>query len=134
MREIKRINSTDILNYAINFFPKFRLSKNPFEFIYAYFLDGVIIGFIDFSIIYEKAEVNYIAVDEKYRGMGVAQELFDKFVSIVKNVDTVSLEVSCNNERAINFYLKNDFTKEAIRQNYYDGADAYLMVKKMKVI
>ncbi len=132
MKEIKKIDSSDIVDYAIKFFPKYKLSNNPFEFVYAYFLDGVIIGFIDFSVIYEKAEINYIAVDEKYRRRGIAQELFDIFICNLKNIDSISLEVRCGNEKAISFYLKNGFKQVAIRENYYDGENAYLMVKEIR--
>ena len=133
MRIIKRVNSIDILNYILEFFPNFKIGKNPFEFTYAYYLDNNIVGFIDYSIIYDKAEINYIAVSLNYRRMGIAQELFDSFVSKLKNIDNISLEVDVNNKEAINFYLKNIFFNEAIRKNYYNGEDAYLMVKKMEV-
>ncbi len=133
MKEIKKINPHDILGYGIKYFPNFKSSSNPFEFIYAYYLDGNIIGFIDFSIIYEKAEINYIVVSEEYRRKGIAQELLDYFISKLKGVSSVSLEVNVNNEGAIKFYLKNGFIKEAIRKNYYNGEDAYLMVKNLEV-
>lgn len=133
MEIIKKVNSVDILDYILDYFPDYKISNNPFEFTYAYYLGEDIVGFIDYSIIYEKAEINYIAVSLDYRRRGIAQKLFDNFISRLKNVDSVSLEVNVNNEEAINFYLKNGFVKETIRRNYYNGEDAYLMVKKMEV-
>ncbi|MBR3199364.1 MAG: GNAT family N-acetyltransferase [Bacilli bacterium] len=134
MKEIKKINPHDILDYGIKYFPNFRTGSNPFEFIYAYYLDGKMIGFIDYSIIYEKAEINYIAVSEEYRRKGIGEELLNYFISKLNGVSSVSLEVNVNNEGAIKFYLKNGFVKKAIRKNYYNGEDAYLMVKKLEVI
>lgn len=133
MEIIKKVNPNDILDYILKYFPDYKISDNPFEFIYAYYLDGNIIGFIDYSIIYEKAEINYIAVSLDHRRKGIAQKLFDSFVFRLKNIDNISLEVNVNNKEAINFYLKNGFVKETIRRNYYNGEDAYLMVKKMEV-
>ena len=132
MREIRKVDSYNIIDFITHYFPNFKISNSPFEFTYAYYLDGKVIGFINFSLIYEKAEINYIAVDDKYRRQGIGQELFDYFISNV-SVDTISLEVNCSNEKAINFYLKNGFIKEAIRKNYYNSDDAYLMVKKLEV-
>ncbi len=132
MGEIKEVKSSDIFDFALKYFPSFKISENPYEKIYAYFVNGNIIGFISFSIIYERAEIEYFVVKEEYRGKGIAQKLFDYLVFNVFDGGNISLEVRCNNERAINFYLKNGFKKVAIRENYYDGEDAYLMVKEIR--
>ena len=132
MKIIKEVKSQDILNFAIKYFPDFKVVGNPYEKIYAYFIDDVIIGFIAFSVIYERAEIDYFAIEEKYRGKGYSKELFDYMIFNIKNCENISLEVRKSNERAIGFYLKNGFKKAAVRSNYYDGEDAYLMIKELR--
>lgn len=128
---IREVNSNDILDFALKYFPNFKISDNPFEKIYAFFEEEEIIGFIASSIIYDRCEIEYFVVKEEYRGCGIAQKLLDYLISSIKG-DNISLEVKCNNERAINFYLKNGFEKVSTRKNYYNGVDGYLMVKQMR--
>lgn len=129
---IKEVKLSEIIEYALKYFPNFKVFENPFEKVYAYFKNGKVIGFVACSIIYERAEIEYFAVDEKYRGKGIAQKLLDYLIFQIYDAFNISLEVRCNNERAINFYLKNGFEKASIRKNYYDKEDAYLMIKKLR--
>ena len=115
----------EIFNTNISF-------SDTFKKIKVYVLDNEIIGFIDYSIIYERAEVNYIYVDKNYRNKGIAslllREMFDSVKD--KNILNASLEVNKNNNAAINLYQKNGFKIEATRKNYYkNGDDAYLMIR-----
>ena len=48
-----------------------------------------------------------------------------------KNIENITLEVNVNNSFAIKLYEKYDFKTVAIRKNYYDGVDGYLMERKM---
>lgn len=125
---IKEVNPKDVLNFIIKYFPNYKISLDPFEKVYAYF-DGDIIGFISFSSIYERCEINYIAVRDDYRRKGIAQKLLDFCLN--NNFESVSLEVRADNSAAINFYLKNGFEKVSIREKYYGNVDGYLMVKKV---
>lgn len=125
---IKEVNPKDVLNFIIKYFPNYKISLDPFEKVYAYF-DGDIIGFISFSIIYERCEINYIAVRDDYRRKGIAQKLLDFCLN--NNFESVSLEVRADNSAAINFYLKNGFEKVSIRDKYYGDVDAIMMVKKV---
>ena len=89
-----------------------------------------ILGFISYSIIYERAELNYIAVDKKYQKQGIAKELMNYMIEDTKNLDNITLEVDIKNEAAIQLYKKFGFEIEAKRENYYDDSDAYLMIKR----
>lgn len=122
---IKEINFD--LQFFRKFFPNIVESKDPYEKIYGYFLDDKLVGFLSVSIIYDRAEINYIAVLKEYRRKGIAQKLFDFFLSS-GNISNVSLEVRSDNESAIKFYLKNGFKKVSIRKNYYKDVDGILMV------
>lgn len=126
---IKEVSSDEVLDFILKFFPKYKISSDPFEKIFVYY-DSKIIGFISCSIIYDRCEINYIAVEKKFRRRGIAQKLLD-YVINNNNFDSISLEVRKDNIEAINFYLKNGFEKASIRKNYYGNVDGYLMVKKV---
>lgn len=127
---IKEVKFSDILEFILRFFPNYKVSLDPYEKVYAYF-DDDIIGFISSSIIYERCEINYIAVEENYRRRGIAQKLLE-FVISNNQFNSISLEVRADNKAAINFYLKNGFEKVSVREKYYGDVDGYLMVKKVK--
>ncbi len=127
---IKEVSYNDISDFVLKFFPGYLVSSDPFEKIYAFF-DDKIIGFISCSVIYERCEINYIAVGEGYRRRGVAQKLLDYVISN-NDFNSISLEVRSDNIGAINFYLKNGFKRVSIREKYYGNVDGYLMVKKVK--
>ena len=116
------------------YFKSYVVTNDPFEKIVAY-IDGDVVGIITYSIIYERAEVNYILVLEEYRGVGIADKLLKFALSDMKKsgCETVSLEVDSMNEKAINLYLKNGFIIKNIREKYYDNNDGYLMVKDLEV-
>ena len=115
------------LDFVSNFFPNAIRSNDPYEKNYGYFLSGKLIGFLSVSVIYDRAEINYIAVLDEYRNRGIAKELFGYFLSN-NNVGSVSLEVRSDNTPAIKFYLKNGFKKVSVRKNYYKDIDGILMV------
>ena len=132
---IEKINDLDlVLPFIRKYFLNFSYDSNPYERMFCYKKNNKIIAFISYSIIYERAELNYIVVDEKYRGKGIAQKLLDFALDDLKNsmVENFSLEVNVNNKDAIKLYLKNGFEIKTVRSNYYKDSDAYLMVLEVK--
>lgn len=111
------------------------LKDNPFTKWYIYELNNEILGFINIDIIYEKAEIEYIYVVEKWRKNKIATKLLEKAEKdlINKRVSTITLEVNVNNFSAIKFYEKNEYKKINIRKHYYGNDDAYLMLKELVV-
>ena len=111
------------------------LKDNPFTKWYIYELNNEIVGFINIDIIYEKAEIEYIYVVEKWRKNKIATKLLEKAEKdlINKRVSTITLEVNVNNFSAIKFYEKNKYKKINIRKHYYGNDDAYLMLKELVV-
>ena len=93
-----------------------------------YELDNNIVGFINYDVIYDKTEIEYIYVDKKYRNKGIATKLLNEMINNLTKVD-ISLEVRSNNIEAINFYKKNKFKEITIRKNYYGSVDAILMIR-----
>lgn len=131
---IEKVNNIDeILSLIKNYFPQYSFNKT-YEKVINYRIGDERVAFISYSIIYERAELNYIAVITKYRRRGIAQKLFEYVVDDLKNnmVKNLSLEVNVNNESAVRFYLKNGFKIESIRKKYYGNDDAYLMVLEVK--
>lgn len=95
-----------------------------------YIYDNMLIAFLNYSIYYERAEINYIYVNNEYRKKNIATELLKYMFQETSNLENITLEVGKNNNAAINLYKKNGFEQCALRKNYYGKEDAILMIKK----
>lgn len=132
---IKYINDLKLINdflqnfdskiEEISVFQKFIVFKENNEFI----------GFADFSLIYDRIEINYIFVNKESRRKNIASKLINFIEEVGKDNKciNISLEVNENNVNAIKFYEKNGFKKNAIRENYYPDGNGILMMKEMIV-
>lgn len=92
--------------------------------------DGFIKGVLVYQYIYNRAEIDYIIVDNNYRKLGIATKLL-KYLQDSYNLDNITLEVRESNKEAINFYLKNGFKEVTRRKNYYKEEDGILMIKNL---
>ena len=128
---IKKVNKEFVYDFASKIFPSFSVDFNPFSRCLVYLDDGIC-GFISYSVIYDRAEIEYIAVSSEYFGKGISDKLFEEFLLDISGCKNVSLEVSVKNKRAINFYLKHGFKKVSVRKNYYADADGILMVLELR--
>ena len=95
-------------------------------------IDNVIVGFIIFSVINKEMHLLNIAVHTEHQKKGIGSLLMDTMLkqASVMGVLKVYLEVRSKNEKAILFYKKYNFIKDAVRVNYYTGEnsdDAVLM-------
>jgi ribosomal protein S18 acetylase RimI-like enzyme len=72
---------------------------NPFANVLVYEKDRNIVGFISYSIIYERAEIDYIYVESSYRGQNIAGELMEFCIEEAKSngCKNITLEVNNNN-------------------------------------
>jgi ribosomal-protein-alanine N-acetyltransferase len=106
---------------------------DPFNKIFVYEEDRKVVAFINFSIIYDRAELNYIYVDEAYRKRGIADELMEFFITeaIDNGCNNITLEVDKNNEKGLELYKKYGFEPKAIRKNYYKDGDGILMMREL---
>ncbi|MBR2068118.1 MAG: ribosomal protein S18-alanine N-acetyltransferase, partial [Solobacterium sp.] len=105
---------------------------NPFCELYVEEEEGMILGYLDFWILYEQAQIANIAVAKKAQRKGIGAKFIDFAINkaIQKKCETISLEVRTTNIAAIALYEKFGFENVAIRKQYYEnGEDAYLMVK-----
>lgn len=105
----------------------------PFTHLMVYELDNEIAGFVNYSIIYDRAEIEYIYVDEKYRKNHIASEFMELIITdaIDSGCDNITLEVAENNVKGISLYEKYGFIKSAVRKNYYKDCDGILMIREL---
>ena len=109
----------------------YELESNPFSTLLVYEEDSKVLGYIDWWITYEQAQLANIAVDQAAWGRGIGSTLMNVCINdAVKNgCEVISLEVRVSNARAIALYEKYGFIKAAVRKNYYEnGEDADLMI------
>ena len=107
---------------------KDELNNNPFAKILLYEENNEIIGYIYYSDIYERAEINQFEINSIHRNCGKGDKLLKELIKVVDK--DLTLEVKEDNDPAINLYLKNGFTKTAKRKGYYKGIDGILMERK----
>lgn len=98
-----------------------------------YVEDNKVIGILDYSLIYERIEIDNIKVNENYRNRMVGSKLMSYLVSVAieNRVVNITLEVRKSNEVAIHLYKKFGFHEVAIRKYYYGDEDAILMEKQV---
>jgi ribosomal-protein-alanine N-acetyltransferase len=106
------------------------LNNNPFAKILILKENNEVIGYIYYSDIYERAEINQFEINSIHRNCGKGQKLLKKLLSSVEK--DITLEVKKDNFPAIRLYEKNGFVKKAIREKYYNGIDGILMERKFK--
>jgi ribosomal-protein-alanine N-acetyltransferase len=122
-------NEINLSQYENNLIKEDTITKdleiNPFGKYLFYVEDKKIIGYIYYSDIYDRAEINQIEVDVSHRNCGKASILLKKAIELVDK--SITLEVKIDNFPAIHLYEKYGFEKKAIRKGYYNGIDGILM-------
>ena len=108
-------------------------TDNPFKRRVEYFLDDESVAFLEYSIIYDRIEIDNIEVSEEHRGSGIGTKLMAHLVSLAieLRVDNITLEVRVSNEVARNLYKKFGFREVALRKYYYGDEDGILMEKNV---
>ncbi|MBR2678001.1 MAG: GNAT family N-acetyltransferase [Bacilli bacterium] len=127
--ELTKENINEIDNSFIN--KEFLLDEfdnNPYAKVLLLKEDNKVIGYIYYSDIYERAEINQFEIEEIHRNSGKGNLLLKEMINRV-NKD-ITLEVREDNLYAIKLYEKNGFIKKAIRKGYYNGIDGILMERK----
>lgn len=105
------------------------LDSNPFGKYLVYLLDNTVVGYLYYSDIYDRIEINQIEVFDGYKRKGFGLSLLDY---LIKKGKSITLEVKCDNEPAIRLYEKCGFKKVSVRKGYYNGIDGILMILEMK--
>lgn len=102
--------------------------NNPFIKVLLLIENNKIIGYLYYSDIYDRAEINQIEIDSIHRNCGKGQMLLEHMINTVDK--SITLEVREDNIPAIKLYEKNGFIKKAKRKGYYNGIDGFLMERK----
>ena len=95
--------------------------------------DGVIKGFITYTLTVDFAEVADLFVFPEYRGTGIGEKLLSELIVSVKSSgrQKVFLEVRKGNFPAKTLYEKLGFKTLYERKKYYGDEDATVMVKEL---
>ena len=128
IEQIFNLEKEIFVNSAFNKTYLETLTKGENSFIYVYLIEDKVCGYLMVLDSIDVYEILAIATIEEYRNKGFAQELLDK----IKTKD-IFLEVRESNERAINFYKKNDFKQISIRKGYYSDPTEDAIIMKMEV-
>lgn len=104
--------------------------NSPFSINVIYIENGIVIGYLNYSIMYEKAEINNIFVLKEYRSQGVGSKLLEYLLKKCKICENITLEVRKDNINALHLYKKFGFKEVALREKYYDGVDGILMMRE----
>lgn len=98
--------------------------------------DNELIGYIIFSILDDFTDIYKIFIRENDRYNGYATMLLDKVYSLAKKLNSkrIMIEVRSNNNVAINFYKRNEFSQISIRKNYYNNPTDDALIFERTVI
>ena len=112
---------------------KKEFSTNPYLNIITYVEKDKIIGFLLYSLIYDRIEIEQFEVITKERGKGIGDKLLKYLIEKYQDTDikNITLEVKEDNIVAINLYEKYGFKKVSTREKYYDGINGLLMEKTL---
>lgn len=100
------------------------LKNNPFG-RYLLYQEQEVVGYIYYSDIYERVEINQFEVKKNFRNCGIGNKLLEQFTKTVEK--QITLEVKITNDNAIHLYKKYGFVEKTIRPGYYQGIDGMLM-------
>ena len=108
-------------------------STNPYLKILTYVEKDKVNGFLLYSLIYDRIEIEQFEVSTKERGKGIGNELLNYLIEKYKdnNIKNITLEVKEDNIAAINLYKKYGFKKVSTREKYYGGINGILMEKTL---
>ncbi len=102
--------------------------------IFGLFIANLVIGICAFQVVLDEAQINYFAVNQKFRKQGFGSLLMSYLIKKCEklNLNKLLLEVSLSNITAESFYSRFDFSTIGTRKNYYkDGSHALLKEKKI---
>jgi len=143
MISIKHINEKDIdLCYELDSNTISLWSKKQWtnEFkkegikVFGILLSNYVIGICVFHVVLDEAQINFFAINQKYRKKGYGSKLMRYLIEQceILNINKLFLEVSQTNSSAEKFYSRFDFSTVGTRRQYYkDGSDALLKEKKL---
>lgn len=136
LREATKEDSKIILSFLEKFGNKSLNERTLFENPFIHYIvleEEETIGFLSYTHIYERCELEYIYVKDEYQNNGYAQILMDAFIeqAIKNKIESITLEVGVNNKKALSLYKKYKFEIISTREKYYGEENAYLLFRKL---
>ncbi len=107
-----------------------KLLDSEYDYIYGYYDNELLVGFIHVTKLYETMDIVNVVVDALYRNKGIATKLIDYAMCSFSDLKSIMLEVNKHNLAAISLYKKNGFEVISERKNYY-GSDTALIMKRV---
>lgn len=109
------------------------IKNNQFTNYFTYIVNNQPIAFINYYVMYERAELININVLDSFQNQKIASKLMEYMLEDCLNsgVKSITLEVKETNSKAIHLYQKYGFNKISIRKGYYQGIDGILMEKEL---
>ena len=130
LADLKKVNCflTDLKNRNIT---DKDLNNGLHQYV-VYKQDGLLIGFMGYSIYYDRAELDYLYIDKYYRNLNIGSNLLDYLFNYCREkCYNITLEVSIDNINAIKLYEKKGFKRIKVITNYYKDKDGVLMIKEL---
>ena len=93
------------------------------------------VGYLKARVVKDELEIISILIDKKFRKAGYGKGLLIKLLNIAfkKKIQNIFLEVSVENQIAINLYKKFNFIKVGKRTNYYFQNGRYIDADIMRL-
>lgn len=106
---------------------------NPYGRRIEFYEGDKVLGYANYSLIYDRIELDNIYVEESRRRNGIGKKLMSYLVAIAidNHVINITLEVRISNEIARNLYKSFGFREVALRKFYYGDEDGILMEKQV---
>ena len=102
---------------------------SPYVKYIEYIEEDKVLGYLKYSLIYDRMEIDNVLVEPEYRGQKIGNKLMSRLISIAieEHVVNITLEVRVSNEIARNLYRKFGFRDVALRKFYYGDEDAIVL-------
>ena len=112
----------------------YELNENAFSHNFVVEDHNEIVGYVGLWIMYDQSQITTIGVHPSYQRKGIGSMMMKKMIeeSLAHQCLNMSLEVRVSNDKAISLYKKYGFEICAVRENYYNGDDGYLMKKDLR--
>ena len=111
----------------INLFNLEDILSSDYNYLFGYYEDNKLVGFIHITKSFEIVDIVNVVVDNLYRRKGIGTKLIDYVVNYFSDVSSFMLEVNVNNVAAIKLYEVNNFVVIHKREKYYGNDDALIM-------
>ena len=108
-------------------------NNNPYQKSIEFYVGDKVLGYLIYSHIYDRIEIDKLFVNEEERSKGIGTKLMSYLVCIAisARVVNMTLEVRVSNEIARELYKKFGFREVALRHLYYGDEDGILMEKQV---